>query len=553
MTVNRAQAASYSVLVDGAEIAPEQHDRVKEIRVVDYLRLPDVCTVQVTYPKGDGVDSQPFEIGKALEIRLGAADELVAHTLFKGEVLTIEPEFGAGGCSVRVRAYDRAHVLHRARRVRTFQNQTTGDIVAKVVSEAGLIARCDVPGEPHEFVQQDNETDWDLIWRLSDRAGLEFVVDGEVGELRKPTAASPVELEWPNSLRSFRPRITAVQQVSEATVRAHDPLTGQVISARADRPEQVAQIGIQRSAVAGAFDGAAMHVATEPVASEAEGRVLAQALLDRLANGYVAAEGIAPGNPRIRAGTAVKVAGVGSSFSGTYRVASSVHVLRSGSYETQFANSVDHTAVGMLGAGAARTAPAFGSQLVLGLVTNNDDPQGLGRVRVRYPALNDELEGAWARIASTSAGNERGLAMLPVVGEEVLIGFEHDDTRRPYVLGSLFNGRDTPGDDLLQGHDGSFALKSDTKVHIQATGDITLKGAAKLLVEIDGDADEQVGGARTTSTTGKTSLKADQAFEIEGQSVAISGMTTLELKCGASSIKLSSAGVTVSGPSINLG
>lgn len=551
MTANRDQAASYRVLVDGQEISPEQADRVKEIRVVDFLRLPDVCTVQVTYPGGDGVDSQPFAIGSALEIRLGAADELLTQTLFKGQVLTIEPEFGAGGCSVRVRAFDRAHVLHSARRVRTFQNQTTGDIIGKVVSEAGLSARCDVPGEPHEFVQQDNETDWDFIWRLADRAGLEFVVDDKLGELRRPTAASPIDLDWPGKLRSFRPRITAVQQVGEATVRARDPLSGQVIAVSATRPEQIAQIGIKRSSVA--LADTAVHVATEPVATPAEGKVLAQALLDRLANGYIAAEGIAPGNPKIRAGSAVNVSGVGASFSGIYRVASSVHVLRSGSYETQFANSVEHTAVGMLGAGAARSAPKFGSQLVIGIVTNNDDPEGLGRVRVSYPALSDELEGAWARIASTSAGNERGLMMLPLVGEEVLIGFEHDDTRRPYVLGSLFHGTAKPGDDLLQDRDGSFALKSDTKIHIQATQDITLKGAAKLVVDITGDVEEKIGGARKTETTGKTTLKATQAFEIDGQSVTISGMTMLELKCGPSSVKLSASGITLSGPTINLG
>ena len=81
-------------------------------------------------------------------------------------------------------------------------------------------------------------------------------------------------------------------------------------------------------------------------------------------------------------------------------------------------------------------------------MTNNDDPDNLGRVRVKYPALGDDVEGAWARIATVSAGNARGLLMLPVVGEEVLVGFEHDDTTRPYVLGSLFNGVDMPGDDL---------------------------------------------------------------------------------------------------------
>ena len=62
--------------------------------------------------------------------------------------------------------------------------------------------------------------------------------------------------------------------------------------------------------------------------------------------------------------------------------------------------------------------------------------------------------------------------MLPVVGEEVLIGFEHDDTTRPYVLGSLFNGQDTPGDDLLHGQDGSFVVRSDKQIFAASKEDV---------------------------------------------------------------------------------
>ena len=113
-------------------------------------------------------------------------------------------------------------------------------------------------------------------------------------------------------------------------------------------------------------------------------------------------------------------------------------------YETRFANSaVAHAARRGRRLGAGRGPPSFGAQLVLGLVTNNHDPRH-GACPRQYPALGQDVEGAWARIAAVSAGNERGLLMLPVAGEEVLIGFEHDDTTRPYVLGSLFNGRTRP-------------------------------------------------------------------------------------------------------------
>jgi phage protein D/phage baseplate assembly protein gpV len=551
VTANLEQAAAYSILVDGVALSQDHHDRLKEIRVVDDVRLPDVCTIELSYPEGDGVDSQPFEIGKPLEVRLGAASERAPQTLFRGQIVTLLAGFASGGCAVTVRAYDRSHILHRARRVRTFQNQTTSDIVTKVLREAGLGAKCDASGEPHEFVQQDNETDWDFILRLADRAGLEFVVRDQVGELRKPSVEGAVDLRWPDTLRAFSPRVTAVQQVQEVTLRTHNPKTKQAIEATATRPQQIAQIGMTRDSVA-VFDDASIHVATEPVQTQGEATALAQALLDKLANGYIAADGVAPGNPRIRAGVSVNIAGVGTKFSGTYRVAHSMHVLRVGAYETRFANSATHTVTGVVGGGGDR-APSFGAHLVLGIVTNNNDPEGLGRVRVQFPALGDELESAWARIATASAGDARGLLMLPVVGEEVLVGFEHQDTRRPYVLGSLFNGKDKPGDDLLQGKDGSFALHSDHKIFVESAEDHTLHSGGQLVVKVDGNVDEKFGGGWTNDTSASASLTAGASFEIEGQKVTISGMTALELSCGAASIKLSPAGVQISGPTITMG
>jgi phage protein D/phage baseplate assembly protein gpV len=558
---SREHVPTYEILVDGGELSQEHRDRIKEIRVVDHLRLPDVCTVSVTFPKADGIDSQPFVIGKKLEVRLGAREQEAPQTLFKGDVVSLEPVFGAGGCALTVNAYDRAHLLHRSRKVRVFQNQTATDIVKKVVSENGLGFEGEPSGDPHDFVQQDNETDWDFIWRLAERCGFEFVVEDQKAYFRKPGRAGAVELEWPVSLTSFRPRMTSVQQVASVNVYAHDPKTKQSIVGTASQPDQIAQIGIERQQVADAFSEATMNVATEPVKTAAEGNALAQALLDKLANGYIAAEGAGPGNPRIKAGVMVQIKGVGRSFSGSYRVATSTHLLRGGSsYVTQFANSPVHTILGAVGA-AGPAQPDFSGQLVLGIVTNNNDPEAMGRVRVQFPALGAETESAWARIATTSAGKERGLLMLPVVGEEVLVGFEHGDTTRPYVLGSLFNGTDRPGEKLLHDHDGSFVVRSDESIHTESKRAYTIKSGGTLTLEIADKVEETYDRDWTNKTTGKTSLSSVQPFSIEGQSVSVKGKTevtiestaTLTLKCGASQIQLSAAGVKISGPMINLG
>lgn len=94
----------------------------------------------------------------------------------------------------------------------------------------------------------------------------------------------------------------------------------------------------------------------------------------------------------------------------------------------------------LLPAGGDQPSRIYG--VVVGIVTNNDDPDGLGRVRVRFPWLSDSNESQWARTASIMAGNDRGAYFLPEVDDEVLVAFEHGDARFPYVLGALWNGQD---------------------------------------------------------------------------------------------------------------
>lgn len=82
--------------------------------------------------------------------------------------------------------------------------------------------------------------------------------------------------------------------------------------------------------------------------------------------------------------------------------------------------------------------------VVIGIVTNNSDPDGLARVKVALPWLADDVETDWARVASPMAGPGRGCYFLPEVGDEVLVAFEHGNPEVPYVVGALWNGKDAP-------------------------------------------------------------------------------------------------------------
>ena len=79
---------------------------------------------------------------------------------------------------------------------------------------------------------------------------------------------------------------------------------------------------------------------------------------------------------------------------------------------------------------------------VIGVVTNNTDPDGWGRVKVRFPWLHDSEESHWARIAQVYAGAGRGSFWIPEVGDEVVVVFDRNDPNQPYILGGVWNGED---------------------------------------------------------------------------------------------------------------
>lgn len=82
--------------------------------------------------------------------------------------------------------------------------------------------------------------------------------------------------------------------------------------------------------------------------------------------------------------------------------------------------------------------------LVEALVVDNVDPEKLGRVKLKFPTLPDTPQSDWARLSPPMAGKERGWMTIPEVGDEVLVSFVHGDVNNAIVVGSLYNGVDTP-------------------------------------------------------------------------------------------------------------
>ena len=138
--------AGVSVLVAGAELDPKFRDGLMEVKVVDSLTLPDMALIRISDPTGANIDTHPLQLGKDIEIKASTAESKATTTIFKGQVAAVEPEFGQNGCFISVRAYDRAHVLSRQKKTRTFQQVSASNMVNKVTSDAAS-AVCGSPSD----------------------------------------------------------------------------------------------------------------------------------------------------------------------------------------------------------------------------------------------------------------------------------------------------------------------------------------------------------------------------------------------------------------------
>ena len=176
-----------------------------------------------------------------------------------------------------------------------------------------------------------------------------------------------------------------------------------------------------------------------------EATALANGLSNDISREFFQAEGTCTGDPRVKAGYKVTIKGVGTRFSGKYFVTSATHIYNANGYETRFSisgrqpNTLSH-----LLESHADEERGLMHGVVVGLVTNNKDPDDLGRVKVKYPWLGDNIESDWIRLSSPMAGSGRGFLYLPEVNDEVLIAFEHGDVHHPYIVGALWSSTDKP-------------------------------------------------------------------------------------------------------------
>lgn len=192
------------------------------------------------------------------------------------------------------------------------------------------------------------------------------------------------------------------------------------------------------------------------------------------------------------------------------------------------------------GGGSGSDGPSDGSPrgLAFGVVTNNVDPEKLGRVRVRLDLHSPDQDSFWARIATVMAGPEQGTYFLPDIGAEVLVGFIDREQAHPVVLGGVWNANQPPPDDNAHesndrriirtraGHELRFDDGDANEIELKLADGPRVYLAKNTAILEDG------AGNIVEIKDGSISITADQKITLKAAQVIIDASGKAEVKAG---------------------
>jgi Rhs element Vgr protein len=439
--------AEFIIKVNGSEIPRT----VSKISVNVMKAVNKISSAILVFSDGDPssgefelADGNLFVPGNSITISAGEVNDPV--DIFNGIIIK-------QSIKIRDRRSPQLIVECRHRSVKTtigrknacFHESTDSDVFEKIL-QGYEFNELDIESSTltHEELVQYNCTDWDFILNRAEMIGKIVLTNDEKIVIKTPTVTgdSALSLLLGATIIELDAEMDSRNQYATVKAKSWDMANQAIAESDASEPSQIEEQGdfttSELADVAGLNEYTLNH---SGVLSNTERKLWADAqmLKSRLSKirGRAKFNGIATLNP----GEVLELNGLGKRFNGKAFVSGVRHdydLINGWKTQAQFGHSpewfTDEHEVSVKKSGGL--LPGV-TGLHTGIVTDNEDPEGEMRVRVKFPYINANDEGVWARISLADAGNERGLFFRPEIGDEVIVGFLYDDPRQPVILGML--------------------------------------------------------------------------------------------------------------------
>lgn len=526
------------VEIGGTQLTDEEYQKLRTVRIDRGMNLVGRATVRfqdVGYVRSK---SGTIKVGTKLTVK-----DLSSTEMFSGTVVGVTLEvFRSEAPYLVVVADDDAYKLNRGTTTKTYLQTTYTAAVDQVLTRAGITKKQVIASSgSKEYVLQAG-TDLEFIDSTAARIGYTWWVDqGTFHFAPAGTGAGDVHVEMGVDLEEFSVRASALRP-TEFKVGGWQPDNQQkLVGQNAKSKLWTTPSDFVKPWVGGAAQlGTAATATIEPSpGDQSEAKGSAQAFFDESLAASLVARGMGHANGRIKPGATVQVKGTDPA-DGKYYVTEVQHIYDSRGFHTRFVAGPIRPSHLVDTLGNPGPDPGFEIKgMVVGVVTDNHDLAQNGRVKVKFAGVPDDVESHWARVMTTGSGKNRGVVFLPEVDDEVLVGFEGNDARRPVVLGSLFSKKNLlPEKSKLLGAQNTVDYRRITSRlgHIIEFADGMTPTTQHVLVQLGGSA-----------TTHKLRLGADR-FDIE---VAM-GKPVL-IQAGTAKFEITAAGdINIEGKNINM-
>ncbi len=531
----------------------------------------DVLGTELRDLSGQDMDYKYYadKIGQALTIgaTISTGDRAVedAALAFTGILVEVRFEHTIDGMGhVILVAKSPTIAMDGPRQTRAFVEMSASDIISKILGEYEItVGTVESAGKTMPWVLQNNQSDWDFIQSLATSNGLFAYYDGAKLHVQKAQSGIKETLKVGVSLATFsvgmgltQHRFGAVAFNSEkgseyrALSESLDPkfMSGGVFKAAKQVSESLFNADEQIYAGATAADQKQLDTSV----SSHKGGAISESIRCR---------GKSDRNS-LKPGMAIKVEEVGA-VSDVYFIERIVHMASSGKYFNEFVGSNVAVAFPRVKYHSPRVT-GIQTATVIGLA----DPQGLGRIKVKFRALG-EVESHWIRYVSTHAGDGHGWMSTPEIGDEVLVGFEHGNPAMPVAFGSLYHGAAKPSkfNPTEENNIKGIVTRTGNKIFLDDTDGsekieiITKDEANSMVLDVSGPSititskgDISLSGANITiDASEKLTLKSGSDTEVKASAnLKQTASANAELKANANVDIQGSAQVNVKGGMINL-
>ena len=393
-------------------------------------------------------------IGKPFEVRAGEKSE----TTFVGVVTGVslhrtEGDFG----HILVSGHSETYLLETDLSFHSWNDCTLADIVKEMASNAGVSAKVNPEyKERLDYVCQYNESDFSFIKRLARQYNEWLYYDGFDLVFGRPARLpAAVGLEFGTSLSSLDIGVKALARPSR--VFSYHSLYDRTIAEETpNTPTDKDQLGYEAfMASMGMYKRPARQHALPRIhyPSEMTRYVRKKQEADTAESHYVVGRSehamlVTGSVVDLKSSFLERAGSVTGESLGEFLITEITHVVGEGSYYGNKFKAIP---------AVADTLPVPAVELPvaetqMAKVVRNDDKLGHGRVQVQMNWQTGAMRTGWIRVMTPDGGGggdgvetNRGFVFIPEVGDHVLVGFRHGDPNRPYVMGSLFNGRTGKG------------------------------------------------------------------------------------------------------------